>query len=281
MATTKQLQANTANAKCSTGPRTDTGKRVVSGNRVAHGVLSARLLLPDESADEYQALEDGLRSDLNPVGTLEFALVERIAAVLWRQYRLISAETSSVAASVQPRKIAEEVGRSLCISEFGADAITLEDLEPPDPEQIAWCRSILEECRSGRGASLDVLATLCPLVHAQLLVDAGEAPVAEYLREGYKAGLEGYLAELARWCGRALAKAERHPEIQESALHAIRRLAIPWGRLELISRYHASLDNQLYKALRALRDAQAWRTQTSALDGEAVAVPCGVGAEVA
>jgi hypothetical protein len=77
MATAKQLQANTANAKCSTGPRTDIGKRVVSGNRVAHGVLSARLLLPDEPADEYQALEDGLRSDLSPIGTLELALVSR------------------------------------------------------------------------------------------------------------------------------------------------------------------------------------------------------------
>ena len=166
------------------------------------------------------------------------------------------------------------MGRSLGIGEFGADAITLEDLGPPDSEQIAWCRSILEECESGRGASLDVLATLCPLVHAQLLADAGQSPIAEYLRKGYKASLEEYLAELSRWCRRALAKAERHPEIQESALHAKRRLAIPWGRLELISRYHASLD----KALRALREAQAWRIQTSAVDGEAVTVPCDVDA---
>ena len=41
-----------------------------------------------------------------------------------------------------------------------------------------------------------------------------------------------------------------------------KRLVLPKDTLELLSRYQTTLDNQLYKALRALRDAQDWRLKT-------------------
>ena len=37
---------------------------------------------------------------------------------------------------------------------------------------------------------------------------------------------------------------------------------LPAGTLEILSRYQTTLDNQLYKALRALREAQEWRLKT-------------------
>jgi len=48
-----------------------------------------------------------------------------------------------------------------------------------------------------------------------------------------------------------------------------RKLRIPWGRLDLLSKYQASLDNQLYKALKALREAREWRVQSGVIDGVA------------
>jgi len=41
-----------------------------------------------------------------------------------------------------------------------------------------------------------------------------------------------------------------------------RRLVLPDEALEVFSRYQTTLDNQLYKALRALREAQEWRLKT-------------------
>ena len=46
-----------------------------------------------------------------------------------------------------------------------------------------------------------------------------------------------------------------------------KRLVLPDEALEVFSRYQTTLDNQLYKALRALREAQEWRLKT--LDAKA------------
>lgn len=70
MASEKQIQANQQNAQKSSGPKSDEGKRAVSGNRITHGILSTKLLLSDESAEDYEALLGGLVSELGPVGLL-------------------------------------------------------------------------------------------------------------------------------------------------------------------------------------------------------------------
>lgn len=44
---------------------------------------------------------------------------------------------------------------------------------------------------------------------------------------------------------------------------------------DLLTRYQTTLDNDLYKALKALREAQSWRQARAAL--EASAVPAGAG----
>ena len=40
------------------------------------------------------------------------------------------------------------------------------------------------------------------------------------------------------------------------------RLVLPEDALVLLSRYQTTLDNQLFKLLRALREAQEWRLKT-------------------
>jgi hypothetical protein len=68
------------------------------------------------------------------------------------------------------------------------------------------------------------------------------------------------LIELVQWCRTELSAGERRPEILALAdqLRAS-RLVLPLRQLEVIARYQTTLDNQLYKALRALREAQDWR----------------------
>lgn len=49
------------------------------------------------------------------------------------------------------------------------------------------------------------------------------------------------------------------------------KLSIPWGRFDLLNKYQTTLDNQLYKAMKALHDAQEWRFKTLTVDVVAIA----------
>src|SRR5659263_138113 len=80
-----------------TGQKTEVGKARSSENAIRHGVLSRKLLLPDESAADDQDLLSALLGELSPIGVVEQLLVERIAVSIWRQRRMVGAETAAVA----------------------------------------------------------------------------------------------------------------------------------------------------------------------------------------
>jgi hypothetical protein len=40
------------------------------------------------------------------------------------------------------------------------------------------------------------------------------------------------------------------------------KLSVPWQKLDVLSKYQTTLDNQLYKAIKGLREAQEWRVST-------------------
>ena len=88
MGSERQVEANRRNALRSTGPRTPASKRVVARNAVKHGLLSRELVLPDESPSALEQLRVRLHANLQPVGTLEDVLVDRIVASIWRLRRL-------------------------------------------------------------------------------------------------------------------------------------------------------------------------------------------------
>jgi len=90
----RKLAANRANAQLSTGPRTTRGKARSSRNALKHGLLSSQILLEHEDANELEALREGFYADLQPVGTLEEVLVERIIASAWLHRRALRAETA-------------------------------------------------------------------------------------------------------------------------------------------------------------------------------------------
>jgi len=96
----KQLEANRRNARLSTGPQTTAGQRKVRWNALKHGLLSAEVVIAagdgQESRRQFQLLLDQLRRDLQPQGTLEELLVEKVAVCYWRQRRLLRYETGQI-----------------------------------------------------------------------------------------------------------------------------------------------------------------------------------------
>ncbi len=87
MISEKQLQANRSNALVSTGPKTAAGKEKVSQNARKHGLLSKHVVISDESQAQFNRFRQELLDHLEPVGSLEEVLADRIAAAIWRLHR--------------------------------------------------------------------------------------------------------------------------------------------------------------------------------------------------
>jgi hypothetical protein len=91
-----------------TGPRTELGKQRSKLNAVKYGIFSSVMLLGSESKEEFDRLVSGLMDHYRPVGTLEEALVDHLAASLWRCRRLLMAEKAEIAKTQPAEKISEK-----------------------------------------------------------------------------------------------------------------------------------------------------------------------------
>src|SRR5262245_6664066 len=88
MASTRQIEANRANALKSTGPRTVEGKARSRRNALTHGLSAQDIVIPGEDVVAYQAFEQGLIDDLQPYGACELDHIKRFAATCWRLRRI-------------------------------------------------------------------------------------------------------------------------------------------------------------------------------------------------
>ena len=259
-ATIKQFDANRANALASTGPRTANGKKAASRNATRHGILSGRLLLDDEDAETFQDFSADLNAALRPVGALEASLVERIAVTLWRQRRLVAAETASIGLQREPEKIATALSRYWeALRSLGRD-----DIEPFPEREADWSRRVIEEVEALDEIDIDSLAGKAPLVFGQLTEDVEDVDggIPACLAE-YKNGLTGYIDELVNWCRTELGNAEERPRLIALAEKVrTKSTVLSDDALDLFTRYQTSLDNQLARLLRTLRDTQEWRLKT-------------------
>jgi len=96
----KQLAANRANAKKSTGPRGEAGKQTVSLNAVRHGLAGNTAVLPEEDRAAHQAFCGELLGELAPATAMELNLAQSIANDLWRLNRAAAIEINMFAVGV-------------------------------------------------------------------------------------------------------------------------------------------------------------------------------------
>ncbi len=92
MRSEKQREASRANGSRSKGPITPKGKAVSSMNSLKHGLRSNQVVLPGESAAEFNAELKGWADDWKPSGHTAAVLVERAAVASWRLRRCVRAE---------------------------------------------------------------------------------------------------------------------------------------------------------------------------------------------
>ena len=86
----KQLQANKKNAQKG-GVKTPEGKAIVKYNALKHGLLAKEVVITvgegAENPEEFNGLLVDFKTQLQPEGTLEEMLVEKIAVAYWRLRR--------------------------------------------------------------------------------------------------------------------------------------------------------------------------------------------------
>ena len=94
MGSDRQIEANRQNAQRSTGPRTAECKVRVALNALKHGLTGQQVVLPSESAEDFDAFRAGLLDALRPDGELEGTLAERIVIDAWRLRRVALLESA-------------------------------------------------------------------------------------------------------------------------------------------------------------------------------------------
>jgi hypothetical protein len=83
-----RAEASRKNGAKSRGPKTLEGKARSARNALKHGLRAQKyVVLPDEDAAEFAALEAALVEELAPEGALQNILAERIARAAWRLER--------------------------------------------------------------------------------------------------------------------------------------------------------------------------------------------------
>ena len=74
-------------SKKASGPKTAAGKRRVRFNALSHGFFSKELVVREPDKAEFEALEKGIRTQLNPATALQHLAAERVVSAAWR-YKL-------------------------------------------------------------------------------------------------------------------------------------------------------------------------------------------------
>ncbi len=91
---TAKLEANRANAKRSTGPKSARGKALAKYNARRHGLFAVGRLIPGEDKHQHEKLASRLIAELTPSCSIGAMLVDQIIGDLWRLQRLEQAETA-------------------------------------------------------------------------------------------------------------------------------------------------------------------------------------------
>ncbi|MBK6637134.1 MAG: hypothetical protein IPG34_05300 [Rhodocyclaceae bacterium] len=229
------------------------------------------MVLDSESQEEFDAVLSALFVELEPVGMVEQTLVERIATTLWRQRRLARAEAAEVALKQRvPLQGKDLVQFTAALGISSADAAFTEALRSPfaeDPHsEMEAISAIVNELQPvierRQKFSMEWFKASAPHAFAYLSRSNG----------GTGQGLEKTVSDLGpdvvQWLTDIVAFLKqnyRHAQTREVA-HLLRETAMLRASPELIGRYQTTLDNELYRALRAFREAKNWRL--SQLEGE-------------
>jgi hypothetical protein len=188
--------------------------------------------------------------------------VERIAVAAWRQRRLVRVETARIQVAQRPDTLARIHVEEL-VGKNDAKLINRILAGTGEEERTRLFEELLA-ARSAQVSDPEVLQASYPHTWKKLFLQSkSHGGIEAFLQKHFQGSLDRYLAEMVQTQANILNAYER-ARIDKAAD------GLP-AAPELISRYQSALDNDLYKAMRALREAQRFRRES--LESTAVVVP--------
>jgi len=295
-ASTQASKLEPSRKRGATGPRTTQGKERSKRNALKHGIFCQVGLLKDESPAEYAALLNGLRENLQPEGTLEEILVEKLALNTWRQRRLIIAETAEIRRATEFLAWDADQQQTECTNKVSDYSIRFEGgliQRIANSEVLERCLELLKELREGinkHGFDLKSDSEILKKLYGepssekwqQTLFDSyvtwlGTAQCTDEERQqhGYATPQEcqGYFleeinGELKRLNRYKTARAS--VESEKMKLEALRRHVPLTPQFDHLHRYEASLERNFDRTLNQLERLQRMRK------GQPVSLPLNV-----
>ena len=88
MATIKKILANRANAKKSTGPKTNLGKIKSSQNAIKHGLNAEKFVVIGENINDLNVIKTRLTDELKPCGMHQEIIVSKLIDIAIRLRRI-------------------------------------------------------------------------------------------------------------------------------------------------------------------------------------------------
>ena len=197
-----------------TGPTSPEGKRIASMNAVKHGLTAMSMVIPGlEDEDDWQTFYEGVIAYYNPIGAVEYALVDRAAGLLWRLRRVPRAERD---ATLNP---SDEMSESIAAIERVTAEVRAMVL-PPEDEYDEEGRLIFSGSPGSEGSGVESKSTALreasgtPAITPRPLPAA--APLLTYSR--YETRLNGQLRQIFREIEHCKARRERDTRIPFSAI---------------------------------------------------------------
>ncbi len=102
-----RAEINRANARHSTGPKTEAGKRRSSQNALRHGLTGQLVVMPDEDREIYGSHLQSFHDEYHPQGATEENLVQALADVSWRLNRVAALESNLLSIAYTPRDLVD------------------------------------------------------------------------------------------------------------------------------------------------------------------------------
>ena len=295
-ASEKQLAANRANAKKSTGPKTPAGKALVALNTVAHGIYSVSPVIEElESKRSWTAYRFAMLDCLAPVGMVEMTLAERITLAAWRLRRVARYESEQI--RLEQEGAMEHVSRGLGYKlDRDLDEAGLQEMldEPKWREERCQRVSALLTASDETPLSGEDAEDLLWFVHEALgqtkqfdgyckQLPAPEAwnvglirQLIRGLSDQHRKPFEEFLRTLSERAAEEWATAHVTASLAHARVDQYRRehLLPDTESLEKIQRYESHLSRQFHRDLHEFQRLQAARL------GHPVAAPIAIDVEV-
>ena len=132
-----------------TGPRTIAGKKRSKQNSFKDGIYSKVVLLPGEPREEYRSFLNGIRGDLQPVGTFEINTVDQYVAYEWCNRRVLVAEGAEIQKGRAFLKSDQERAYKVEEAEIIRNGAVCLITKIENPFILERCLDLLKELKSG------------------------------------------------------------------------------------------------------------------------------------